>query len=345
MHKYTLQHAKLVKNSLTLLINNTPKVPQSSIEHHNMDYQYTLTIVVPCYNEEAVLHETTRQILNVIGKMNDVHTHLLYVDDGSCDNTWKLICNLSEQHPEVHGLKLAHNAGHQRALWAGLEWAAERSDAIVSIDADLQDDVHAITEMVAYHRNGYDVVFGVRKERKTDTAFKRCTAQAFYRLIEKLGGEIVYNHADFRLLSKRALKALLSYPERNMFLRGMVCTLGFPQAKVYYDRAERYAGESKYPLRKMLNFALDGITSFSVRPLRYIVAAGLLFILIAILAIVYALANYFSGDALPGWTSMLMSIWLIGGAILTAVGIIGEYIGKIYNEVKGRPRYIIEQEV
>lgn len=310
-----------------------------------MSSSYTLTIVVPCYNEEAVLHETTRQLLGVSNKMSDVSTQILYVDDGSHDITWNIICDLSKQHPCIHGIKLAHNAGHQRALWAGLEWAAQRSDAAISIDADLQDDVQVIPEMVECHRNGADIVFGVRRERKTDTFFKRQTAQAFYRLIEKLGGEIVYNHADFRLMSQRALKALLNYPERNLFIRGMVCTLGFPQEKVYYDRAERFAGESKYPLRKMLNFALDGITSFSVRPLRYIVATGIFFILIAILAIIYTLISYLSGKALPGWTSMLMSIWLIGGAILTAIGVIGEYIGKIYNEVKARPRYFIEQEV
>lgn len=304
-----------------------------------------LTVVVPCYNEEAVLRETASRLLEVLSELKDFTVKILFVDDGSRDKTWSVIKALSDEHPEFHGVKLAHNVGHQRALWAGLEKAASVSDAVISIDADLQDDVRVMVEMADRFRNGADIVFGVRRERKTDTFFKRQTALLFYRLISKLGGEVVYNHADYRLMSRRALQALLSYPERNLFLRGMVCTLGFRQERVYYDRAERFAGESKYPLHKMVNFALDGITSFSVRPLRYIVAAGLFFILIALLAIVYALVSYSSGSALPGWTSLLVSLWFIGGAILTAVGIIGEYVGKIYNEVKQRPHYFVEDEV
>lgn len=304
-----------------------------------------LTVVVPCYNEEAVLRETASRLLEVLSELKDFTVKILFVDDGSRDKTWSVIRALSDEHPEFHGVKLAHNVGHQRALWAGLEKAASVSDAVISIDADLQDDVRVMVEMADRFRNGADIVFGVRRERKTDTFFKRQTALLFYRLISKLGGEVVYNHADYRLMSRRALQALLSYPERNLFLRGMVCTLGFRQERIYYDRAERFAGESKYPLHKMVNFALDGITSFSVRPLRYIVAAGLFFILIALLAIVYALVSYSSGSALPGWTSLLVSLWFIGGAILTAVGIIGEYVGKIYNEVKQRPHYFVEDEV
>ena len=270
----------------------------------------------------------------------------MYVDDGSKDLTWTLIEQLSGVNDCVSGLKLAHNAGHQQALWAGLEWAAgSEYDAAVSIDADLQDDVNAIVEMVDCFVQGADVVFGVRKERKTDTFFKKHTAQLFYKLMSNLGGEVVYNHADFRLMSKRTLQALVEFPERNLFLRGMVCLLGYPTASVYYDRKERFAGESKYPLAKMLNFALDGITSFSVKPLRLITMLGLFFIIISLGAIIYALSGFISGNVIPGWTSLLISLWFIGGAILTAIGIIGEYIGKIYKEVKRRPRYFIEKRV
>lgn len=309
-----------------------------------------LLVVVPCYNEEEVLKETTAQLSEVIGRMKAdgkiEEGRILYVDDGSKDLTWTLIEQLSGVNDCVSGLKLAHNAGHQQALWAGLEWAAgSEYDAAVSIDADLQDDVNAIVEMVDCFVQGADVVFGVRKERKTDTFFKKHTAQLFYKLMSNLGGEVVYNHADFRLMSKRTLQALVEFPERNLFLRGMVCLLGYPTASVYYDRKERFAGESKYPLAKMLNFALDGITSFSVKPLRLITMLGLFFIVISLAAIIYALSGFISGNVIPGWTSLLISLWFIGGAILTAIGIIGEYIGKIYKEVKRRPRYFIEKRV
>lgn len=309
-----------------------------------------LLVVVPCYNEEEVLKETTAQLSEVIGRMKAdgkiEEGRILYVDDGSKDLTWTLIEQLSGVNDCVSGLKLAHNAGHQQALWAGLEWAAgSEYDAAVSIDADLQDDVNAIVEMVDCFVQGADVVFGVRKERKTDTFFKKHTAQLFYKLMSNLGGEVVYNHADFRLMSKRTLQALVEFPERNLFLRGMVCLLGYPTASVYYDRKERFAGESKYPLAKMLNFALDGITSFSVKPLRLITMLGLFFIIISLGAIIYALSGFISGNVIPGWTSLLISLWFIGGAILTSIGIIGEYIGKIYKEVKRRPRYFIEKRV
>ena len=309
-----------------------------------------LVIVVPCYNEEEVLHETTRQLTAVLTGMEEngkiEEGCLMYVDDGSRDATWKLIEELSQQNPRVMGLKLAHNVGHQQALWAGLEWAADsRFNAIVSIDADLQDDVQAIIEMTDRFNEGMDIVYGVRKERKTDTLFKKHTAQAFYKLMSTMGGDIVYNHADFRLMSKRALQALIAHPERNLFLRGMVRGLGYPSAFVYYDRHERFAGESKYPLSKMLNFAIDGITSFSVKPLRLITTFGLLFMLISICIIGYALYEYLIGKTIVGWTSLLVSLWFIGGAILTAIVVIGEYVGKIYKEVKRRPRYFIEKEI
>lgn len=308
-----------------------------------------LAIVVPCYNEEEMLPQTTSELLRVLEGLQSAKKIeqgiVLYVDDGSHDRTWQLICELASKYTQVKGLKLAHNAGHQQALWAGLEWAAVNADAAISIDADLQDDVNAIVEMVDAWCGGADIVFGVRKERKTDTLFKRHTAQGFYKLMNALGGEVVYNHADFRLMSRRTLQALVSFPERNLFLRGMVASLGYPTAQVFYDRKERLAGESKYPLSKMLSFALDGITSFSVRPLRYIVMLGMLFILISLAAIIYGVIVYFEGKTIPGWTSLLVSVWFIGGSILMAVGIIGEYIGKIYKEVKRRPRYFIEKEI
>ena len=304
-------------------------------------------IVVPCYNEEAVLAETTSRLLEVMQRVAEKHADLLgrivYVDDGSRDGTWSLIGSLSKQHPQVMGLKLAHNAGHQHALWAGLEWAAAHVDAAISIDADLQDDVNVIPEMIDLYLGGKDIVYGVRRDRPTDTWFKRTTALAFYKLMSKLGGDIVYNHADYRLMSRRTLAALMTYGERNLFLRGMVRTLGFPQAMVYYDRGERFAGESKYPLRKMLAFAIDGITSFSVRPLRLISIVGLSFMLVALAVIFYGLVAWLCGRTIQGWTSLLVSLWFIGGAILVALGVIGEYVGKIYAEVKRRPRYFIEE--
>ena len=304
-------------------------------------------IVVPCYNEDAVLAEATSRLLEVMQRVAEKHADLqgriVYVDDGSSDGTWPLIGSLSKQHPQVMGLKLAHNAGHQHALWAGLEWAAAHVDAAISIDADLQDDVNVIPEMIDLFLGGKDIVYGVRRDRPTDTWFKRTTALAFYKLMSKLGGDIVYNHADYRLMSRRTLAALMTYGERNLFLRGMVRTLGFPQAMVYYDRGERFAGESKYPLRKMLAFAIDGITSFSVRPLRLISIVGLSFMLVALGVIVYGLAAWLCGRTIQGWTSLLVSLWFIGGAILVALGVIGEYVGKIYAEVKRRPRYFIEE--
>lgn len=307
-----------------------------------------LAIVVPCYNEESVISETTKQLTAVCEKIMEggkiEEAFILYVDDGSQDATWAMIEEFSAAS-FVKGLKLAHNAGHQNALWAGLEWAAEHVDVAISIDADLQDDVAVILQMVEHYLAGNEIVYAVRKDRPNDTWFKKHSALFFYKLINNLGGDIVYNHADYRLMSRKALVALMLFPERNLFLRGMVRKLGFRHTRVYYDRRERFAGESKYPLGKMLSFALDGITSFSVRPLRFIVLLGILFMLIAFGAIVWGLFSYADGRALPGWTSLMVSVWFIGGAILTAMGIIGEYVGKIYNEVKRRPRYIIEKFV
>lgn len=310
----------------------------------------TLLIVVPCYNEEEVLYETTRQLTSLLGRMEQegkiAKGNILYVDDGSKDATWEIIEKLGEGNGRVCGLKLAHNVGHQQALWAGLEWGAGSSyDAIVSIDADLQDDVEAISEMADKFNRGYEIVYGVRKERKTDTFFKKHTAQMFYKFMKSMGGDVVYNHADFRLMSNRALNSLVQHPERNLFLRGMVRSLGYRQEYVYYDRKERFAGESKYPLSKMLSFAVDGITSFSIKPLRLITSSGVVFMLVAVGIICWALYSFIAGKVVPGWTSLLVSVWFIGGAMLTATGIIGEYIGKIYKEVKRRPRYFVEKTV
>ena len=308
-----------------------------------------LVIVVPCYNEEEVLAETRKRLIDVLKNLEDRKKidrgQILFVDDGSRDHTWQLIEQFAKETPMVGGLKLSCNRGHQFALWAGLRWAAENSDASVSIDADLQDDVNAIYDMVDAWLDGNDIVYGVRRERKTDTFFKRNTALAFYRLMTALGGKIIYNHADFRLMSRRAMQSLMQYPEDNLFLRGIVASIGYPSASVYYDRSERFAGESKYPLKKMLAFALEGITSFSVKPLRVITYLGLLFILVALGVIAYALYEHFAGHTIAGWTSLLVSMWFIGGSILLACGVTGEYIGQIYLEVKRRPKYFIDKKI
>ena len=309
-----------------------------------------LAIVVPCYNEQEVLEETTRRMTALLTEMQSEgrisEGQVYYVDDGSKDNTWQLIEDLQKTNPFIHGIKLAHNSGHQNAVWAGLEYVADKCDAAVSIDADLQDDVNAIVEMVdKFNNEQCEVVYGVRKERKTDTFFKRSTALVFYKLMLGMGVDVVYNHADFRLMSRRVIESLMQCPERNVFLRGMVPMIGFKSDCVYYDRAERFAGESKYPLSKMFNFAIDGITSFSVKPLRLITAIGLVMMMIAFCAGVYALVAYFCGSAIKGWTSMLLSVWFLGGVQLLCVGVLGEYIGKIYKEVKRRPRYFVEKTI
>ena len=310
-----------------------------------------LYIVIPCYNEETVLPITSKMFLDKLtslirtNKISD-SSRILFVNDGSKDKTWEIITEAGKTNGLVGGLKLAHNSGHQYALLAGLEWASTHCDAAISIDADLQDDVDAIEEMTDCFLQGADIVYGVRRERTTDTWFKKNTALLFYQLIRKMGSDVVYNHADFRLMSKRALQALVSYPERNLFLRGIVRLIGFPEAYVYYDRKSRFAGESKYPFKKMLSFALDGITSFSVKPLQLILTGGFIFgIIVPIIMIIYALVQHAHAHTIPGWTSLLVSIWFIGGMIMMAIGITGIYIGKIYKEVKQRPRYFIEEDV
>lgn len=307
-----------------------------------------LVIVVPCFNEEEVLHETTKQLSKVItdlvaqGEIAD-DSCILYVNDGSRDATWLIIEELHHQNKFVCGVNLAGNVGHQRALTAGLTVAKDIGDMIVSIDADLQDDVNVIPKMVENYHQGDDIVYGVRKERKTDTWFKRNTALLFYTLMKKLGVDSVYNHADFRLMSKRAVAQLCQYHEKNIFLRGLVPLIGYRSSCVYYDRAERFAGESKYPLSKMLNFAIDGITSFSVRPVRLILLLGLLFIFVALIISIYVLNSLIKGYSSQGWASLMLSLWFIGGCLLIGLGVVGEYIGKIYIEVKNRPLYNIEK--
>ena len=300
-------------------------------------------IVVPCYNEEAVLKDTTEQLVALLPRLS-LPARILYVDDGSRDATWDMIEAFAKAHPEVCGIRLAHNVGHQNALWAGMEHVADRADAIISIDADLQDDIEVIVRMVDDFRDGADVVYGVRRDRTTDSFFKRATALGFYKAMNSLGTGTVYNHADFRLLSHRALRALMDFPERNLFLRGMVPMLGFHTKMEYYDRLERKAGETKYPLSKMLAFAADGITSFSIKPLRSIFFCGVLFLLVAVGVIVWALIEYFDHNTIAGWTSLLISIWFVGGCLLMAMGVMGEYIGKMYQEVKRRPRYFVMDE-
>lgn len=308
-----------------------------------------LNIVIPCYNEEAVLRETTSQLSTVIDDMilkkKIDNCEILYVDDGSQDGTWHLIEELQKNNTYVHGLKLAHNVGHQNALWAGLEWSSDKCDATVSIDADLQHDIHKIEEMVDAWNNGFEVVYGIRNDRKTDSAFKKNTALSFYKLMQKMGVDIIPNHADFRLLGHNALKALMSYPERNIFLRGMVRLIGFRSTEVYFDCNDRFAGESKYTLRKMLNFAADGITSFSIKPLRMITTIGFLCVLLSLVEIIYIFIAWCKHSVVQGWSSILFSVWFIGGMLLLSVGILGEYIGKIYTEVKQRPRFIIEKNI
>lgn len=304
-----------------------------------------INIVVPCYNEEEVLPWSVGKLTDLtarIKKETGADARLVFVDDGSKDKTWQLITEFSSKYENVAGIKLAHNVGHQNALWAGIEQSLDKCDATVSIDADLQDDENTIIDMTRQLMEGCDIIYGVRKERKTDTFFKRFTAQSFYRLMQMADKEILYNHADFRMMSNRAGKALISYTERNLFLRGIVRKLGFKEGYVYYSRTARTAGESKYPLKKMLQFSIDGITSFSVAPLKMITLTGFLFIFISFLMIIYGLCQWINGDTIPGWASLLVSLWFIGGTAITGIGIIGLYVGKIYTEVKRRPRYFVD---
>ena len=309
-----------------------------------------LYIVVPCFNEQAALpqsHERLARLLDeMIGRGSIAQeSKLLYVDDGSRDNTWKIIEQLAADSGSVAGVKLACNSGHQNALMAGLAAAVDYCDIAVSIDADLQDDINVIPLMVERFKDGCDIVFGVRKERKSDSWFKRTTANMFYGLMKRLGVSTIENHADYRLMSRRAVLALLDYKERNLFIRGIVTKLGYKTDCVYYDRSARIAGESKYPFKKMVNFAIDGITSFSVKPVRLVFSIGVLFLVIALIMLIYVLCAYFMGRAVLGWPSIILSIWFVGAFILIGLGIIGEYVGKIYTEVKNRPRYNVDTTI
>jgi len=300
--------------------------------------------VVPCFNEAECLPETTKRLtkkLTALTKARKIsaQSKIVYVDDGSSDRTWEIISSLDSR---IIGLKLAHNAGHQNALLAGLLYAKDYCDAAISLDADLQDDINVIDQFIAKFTSGAEIVYGVRNERKKDTFFKRHTALAFYKLMNLLGAHTIYNHADYRLMSQRALTELAKFKEVNLFLRGIVPLLGFSTAIVEYKRSERFAGKSKYPLSKMLNFAVDGITSFSVKPIRLIFSLGLLVSVISLGVLIYAIIVKCLGRAISGWTFTVCSIWLLGGIQMVALGVIGEYIGKIYTEVKARPRYIIE---
>lgn len=304
-------------------------------------------LVLPCYNEEAVLRETASRLLALFDKMEKAdqisnESRIVFVDDGSKDSTWDLISDLSQKHARIHGIKLARNAGHQNALFAGLMTVKDECDCAISIDADLQDDISVIPQFIQKFDEGCDIVYGVRNKRGTDTFFKRTTAQGFYKFMKTMGVDVVYNHADYRLMSKRALEGLAEFSEVNLFLRGMVPLIGYKTDSVYYDRAERFAGESKYPLKKMLSFAFDGITSFSVKPIKMVWTLGVLVCFLSVLAAVYVLVSMLWGSVSAGWASLMISIWFIGGVQLISVGLIGEYIGKIYKETKRRPRFIIE---
>lgn len=306
-----------------------------------------LYIVVPCYNEQEVLPETSKRLYDKMTALReqqkiDKKSRILFVNDGSKDATWRLIEELCAKSPLYAGVNLSRNRGHQNALLAGIATAAPHADMIVSMDADLQDDINAMDEMIAAYQAGNDVVYGVRSSRQKDSFFKRNSAQLFYRLMKLLGAEIVYNHADYRLLSKRAAEALLSFDEVNLFLRGIVPMVGFQSTTITYERGERFAGKSKYPLGKMVTFALEGITSLSVKPIRMITAGGLLVCVVSLVMLIKAFVDYFSGNVEPGWTSVIISIWVLGGLQLFAIGIIGEYIGKTYMETKERPKFIIE---
>lgn len=315
-----------------------------------MNLPETLAIVLPCYNEEPVLDETTRQLTALLDSLAakglvDERSHILYVDDGSTDATWAIVSAWHEADERVCGISLAGNVGHQNALLAGLTVAKDTAGIIITIDADLQDDINAIEEMIERYREGFDIVYGVRNSRKSDSWLKRSTATAFYRFMRNSGAKAVYNHADFRLMSRRAVEQLCLYRERNLFLRGMVPLIGYRTTCVYYSRGERRAGQSKYPLGKMLNFAIDGITSFSVKPVRIIFYLGLAFLIISLAILIYVLYNYICGTTAPGWASLMLSVWFCSGCVLIGIGVTGEYIGKIYLEVKDRPRYNIEKTI
>lgn len=308
----------------------------------------TLYIVVPCYNEEEVLPETSRRLgdklaaLMARGRISE-KSRIMFVNDGSRDKTWELISKLHEGNPMFSGVNLSRNRGHQNALLAGLMTAKDRCDMAISMDADLQDDVDAVDAMVDKYLAGCDIVYGVRSSREKDTFFKRFTAEGFYRVMNALGAETVFNHADYRLMSRRALEGLAEFEEVNLFLRGIVPMIGYPSDRVEYERGERFAGESKYPLKKMLAFAMEGITSLSTKPIRFITGLGFFIFFISLLMLGYSVIRWATGDTAVGWASVICSVWAIGGLILLSLGVIGEYIGKIYLETKGRPRFILRE--
>ena len=310
----------------------------------------TLYIVIPMFNEEEVIDETTKRLRI---KVNDLikkkiiskDSKVLYVNDGSKDKTWEKIMQINKEDKLFTGISLSRNKGHQNALVAGLLIARNYADVVISMDADLQDDINAIDEMLEKYHNGCDIVYGVRSARKKDTFFKKVTAEGFYKFMKLMGVDIVYNHADYRLTSKRVLDEFSNFKEVNLFLRGIFPLIGFKTDVVYYERAERFAGTSKYPLKKMLNFAWDGITSFSVKPLRFICVLGFLILFISIIIMIYAFIRKVTGNNVEGWTFITISIWFLGGLQMLSLGIVGEYIGKVYNETKQRPRYIIEENL
>ncbi len=307
-----------------------------------------LYIVVPCYNEEEMLHITSEKLgeklrtLKNAGRISD-DSRVVYVDDGSKDNTWNIIEEMHNNNKVFNGVKLSRNEGHQNALLAGLDYARNHADMIVSMDADLQDDIDAVDAMIDKYHTGAEIVYGVRNDRSTDSAFKRGTAQLFYKMMKIMGAEIVYNHADFRLMSKRAVDELMNFKEVNLFLRGIVPLIGFKTDIVEYERHERIAGESKYPLKKMLSFAIDGVTSFSIKPINMIITAGFVCFLISVGMLIYSCIRHFTGDTVSGWTSLMTSIWALGGLQVVSIGVVGKYIGKVYLEVKERPRYIVDK--
>ncbi len=309
-----------------------------------------LYIVVPCYNEEAVLPETAKRLGLKLKKLIEDKTvsdksRVMFVNDGSKDKTWEIIKALHNDDGIFTGVNLSRNRGHQNALLAGLMTAKDKADVTISMDADLQDDINAADEMLKEYYGGCDIVYGVRSKRKTDTFFKKFTAEAFYRVMNFLGAETVFNHADYRLMSKRALEGLAEFKEVNLFLRGIVPMIGYKTSSVYYERTERFAGESKYPLKKMISFALEGITSLSSKPIRYITIIGFLIFAVSILMLINFIVRWAIGATVPGWASVICSVWAIGGLIMLSLGIIGEYIGKIYLEAKARPKYIIEEDL
>lgn len=307
-----------------------------------------LYLVIPCYNEEEVLPETSSRLLEKLGSLINLgkiseKSRVIFVNDGSKDRTWEIIEELHQKNRIFGGINLSRNRGHQNALLAGLMTVKDYADMVISMDADLQDDINAIDEMVDKYLSGMDVVYGVRGSRATDTVFKKFTAESFYKIMNAMGANTVFNHADYRLMSRRALDGLAQYGEVNLFLRGIVPMIGYPADVVYYNRGERFAGKSKYPFGKMLSFAVEGITSLSTKPIRMITALGFFIFIVSIGMLIYSLVRHFMGATIVGWTTLMVSVWAIGGLILLSLGVVGEYIGKIYLETKARPRFIVEQ--